>query len=77
LHPSVDVRLSTHNNRVDPAAEGLDYAVRFGRGTWPGMESRFLMGAPLAPLCTPAIAQQLREPAELARFALLRSYFVD
>lgn len=77
LHPSVDVRLSTHNNRVDPAAEGLDYAVRFGRGTWPGMESRFLMAAPLAPLCTPAIAQQLREPAELARFALLRSYFVD
>ncbi|SDY90471.1 LysR family transcriptional regulator, regulator of gene expression of beta-lactamase [Lysobacter sp. yr284] len=77
LHPSVDVRVSTNNNRVDPAAEGLDYAVRFGRGTWPGMESRFLMPAPLTPLCTPAIAQQLREPAELARFALLRSYFVD
>ncbi|UZW58878.1 LysR family transcriptional regulator [Lysobacter enzymogenes] len=77
LHPSVDVRVSTHNNRVDPAAEGLDYAVRFGRGTWPGMESKFLLAAPLTPLCTPAIAQQLRDPAELARFPLLRSYFVD
>ncbi|MEH6421295.1 LysR family transcriptional regulator [Pseudomonas sp. CGJS7] len=77
LHPSVDVRVSTHNNRVDPAAEGLDYAIRFGRGAWPGMESRFLMSAPLAPLCTPAIAAQLRDPADLARLPLLRSYFVD
>lgn len=76
-HPGVDVRLSTHNNRVDPAGEGLDYAIRYGRGTWPGMESRFLMAAPVAPLCTPAIAAQLRSPSDLARCALLRSYFVD
>ncbi len=76
-HPGVDVRLSTHNNRVDPAAEGLDCAIRYGRGHWPGMHSRFLMAAPVAPLCTPAIAAQLRQPGELSRFPLLRSYFVD
>ncbi|MGO4259365.1 LysR family transcriptional regulator [Lysobacter sp. TAB13] len=77
LHPSVDVRVSTHNNRVDPAAEGLDYAIRYGRGAWPGMESRFLMNAPVTPLCTPVIAAQLRRAEDLPRFALLRSYFVD
>ncbi len=29
-HPFVEVRLSTNNNRVDLAAEGLDFAIRFG-----------------------------------------------
>jgi DNA-binding transcriptional LysR family regulator len=28
-HPLIDLRLSTNNNRVDVAAEGLDYAIRF------------------------------------------------
>lgn len=77
LHPQVDVRVSTHNNRVDPAAEGLDFAIRYGRGTWPGMHGAFLMAAPVSPLCTPNLATQLRDAADLARFALLRSYFVD
>lgn len=76
-HPSVDVRVSTHNNRVDPAAEGLDYAIRYGRGNWPGMESRFVMAAPVAPLCTPVIAAQLHGAHDLPRMGLLRSYFVD
>lgn len=31
-YPFIDLRLSTHNNRVDVAAEGLDYAIRFGAG---------------------------------------------
>lgn len=77
LHPQVDVRLSTHNNRVDPAAEGLDFAIRYGRGTWPGMQADFLMHAPISPLCTPKLAAQLRDAADLSRFPLLRSYFVD
>ena len=34
--PNVDVRLYTHNNRVDIAAEGLDCAIRFGDGAWHG-----------------------------------------
>lgn len=33
-----------------------------------------LLRAPLSPMCTPALAQQLREPADLARQSLLRSY---
>lgn len=34
-YPHIDLQLSTHNNRVDPAAEGLDYTIRYGgeRGT--------------------------------------------
>lgn len=29
-YPHIDLHISTHNNRVDPAAEGLDYTIRYG-----------------------------------------------
>jgi len=76
-HPFVDLRLLTHNNRVDLAGEGLDYAIRFGDGAWHGMHAEPLMDAPLSPVCTPEIAARLREPADLARETLLRSYRTD
>ena len=33
-----------------------------------------LLRAPLSPMCTPSLAQQLRSPADLAQHTLLRSY---
>ena len=74
LHPYIDLRLLTNNNRVDLAGEGLDAAVRFGDGAWHGTHAQMLLRAPLSPMCTPVLAQQLREPADLARQTLLRSY---
>lgn len=76
-HPFVDVRLSTNNNRVDLAAEGLDYAIRFGDGAWRGLEAMPLFDAPLSPLCLPRIADALREPTDLVSQTLLRSYRAD
>jgi LysR family transcriptional regulator of beta-lactamase len=76
-HPFVDLRLSTNNNRVDIAAEGLDYAIRFGDGAWHGTESVKLADAPIAPLCAPVIADRLNAPEDLARETLLRSYRSD
>jgi LysR family transcriptional regulator of beta-lactamase len=73
-HPEVDLRLSTNNNRVDIAEEGLDYAIRFGDGAWHGTEAVLLLDAPLTILCDAATAARLREPADLARETLLRSY---
>ena len=76
-HPAIDLRLMTHNNRVDLAAEGLDWAIRFGDGAWHGTEARPLIAPPLSPACAPAIARRLRTPADLARETLLRSYRPD
>ncbi|EOA05368.1 LysR family transcriptional regulator [Herbaspirillum frisingense GSF30] len=76
-HPFVDLRLLTNNNRVDLAGEGLDYAIRFGDGAWHGTEAERLFEAPLAPMCAPALAAQLRSPADLASQTLLRSYRSD
>ena len=76
-HPFVDVRLSTNNNRVDIAAEGLDYAIRFGNGAWHDTHAESLFDAPLSALCVPAIAARLKTPDDVKRETLLRSYRAD
>ncbi|WP_431283030.1 LysR family transcriptional regulator [Humitalea sp. 24SJ18S-53] len=76
-HPHIDLRLMTNNNRVDLAGEGLDAAIRFGDGAWHGTEATRLLAAPLCPLCAPQVAARLRQPSDLLRETLLRSYRVD
>ncbi|SAK81991.1 LysR family transcriptional regulator [Caballeronia glebae] len=76
-HPFVELRLLTHNNLVDPASEGLDFAIRFGAGTWPATHNARLLDAPLAALCAPDIARRLGKPSDLANEVLLRSYRAD
>ncbi len=76
-HPKVDLRIFTNNNRVDLAGEGLDFAIRFGDGSWHGTVAIELMAAPQSPLCAPGIAKRLRHPADLQGEVLLRSYRID
>ncbi len=76
-HPFVELRLLTHNNLVDPASEGLDFAIRFGTGIWPATHNTPLLDAPLAVLCAPDIARRLAKPSDLANEVLLRSYRAD
>ncbi|CAD1794388.1 LysR family transcriptional regulator [Xanthomonas arboricola pv. juglandis] len=76
-HPEIELRLSTHNNRVDLAGEGLDLAIRFGDGDWQGQIAEALMEAPFAPVCAPTMARGLRTPTDLVQLPLLRSYRLD
>jgi LysR family transcriptional regulator of beta-lactamase len=76
-HPHIDVRVSTNNNRVDIAEEGLDFAIRFGDGAWHATEAEQIMEAPVSPLCAPEIAARLARPEDLLGEALLRSYRID
>ena len=76
-HPFIDLRLMTNNNRVDIAAEGLDFAIRFGDGAWHGTDAAPLFDAPMSALCTPAAAARLKRPEDLAHETLLRSYRAD
>lgn len=76
-HPHIELRLSTNNNRVDLAAEGLDYAIRFGGGAWHETRAERLFAAPLSVLCTPAIAAKLKAPQDVLNHTLLRSYRSD
>jgi len=76
-HQFVEMRLLTHNNVVDFATEGFDFAIRFGDGNWPGTQAAALLDAPLAVLCAPEVAQRIRAPRDLAAETLLRSYRAD
>lgn len=77
LHPHIDLRVLTHNNRIDVAGEGLDLAIRYGDGAWHGVKAELIRPAPLSPLCSPAVARRLTCPADLARETLFRSYRPD
>ena len=77
LQPFVDVRLQTNNNRVDLAGEGLDFAVRYGDGSWRSTDAVHLLPAPLSAVCAPHIAERINAPRDLADEALLRSYRID
>ena len=76
-HPDIELRLQTHNNRIDLAGEGLDFAIRFGDGDWQGQECTAIVDAPFAPLCAPALARRLQRPRDLGALPLLRSYRND
>src|ERR1700761_1887969 len=77
LHPYVDLRVMTNNNRVDLAGEGLDLAIRYGDGAWHGTDAVPILEAPMTPLCSVVVARRLTTPADLTREVLLRSYRPD
>lgn len=76
-HPNIDLRIYANNNRVDLAGEGLDFAIRFGDGSWHGTDAIELLSAPHSPACAPEIAKRLQQPADLLKEVLLRSYRID
>ena len=73
-HPRIELRLLTHNNKVDLSAESLDYAIQFGDGAWRSVQADRIMAAPLSPLCAPGLLDQLQNPDDLRTQHLLRSY---
>lgn len=74
-HPAIDLRIQTHNNKLDLATETVDAAIRFGDGNWRRVEALPLQAAPLTVLCAPALG--LKQPQDLRRCTLLRSYRSD
>lgn len=72
--PRIELRLLTHNNKVDLSAESLDYAIQFGDGAWHSVHADHVMAAPLSPLCAPSLLEQLQHPDDLRSQRLLRSY---
>lgn len=72
--PGLAVRIHASDAIVDFAREGVDVAIRGGRGEWPGVDARFLTHCRLAPLCSPSfLAQQgpLSEATALLDLPLL------
>jgi LysR family glycine cleavage system transcriptional activator len=73
-HPGYDVRLDASMRLVDLMREGVDIAVRYGAGNYPGMRVDRLMDEVAIPVCSPRLIEghePLRVPADLCRHTLL------
>ncbi|MDQ0472929.1 LysR substrate-binding domain-containing protein [Labrys wisconsinensis] len=65
-HPDIDVSVRHTQAVLDLAAEGLDLAIRSGRGYWPGVEAELLVPMDLVPAAAPAVAARLGPDARTA-----------
>jgi len=73
-HPHVDLRLHHSVQLVDLVREEVHLAVRWGRGSWPGLVAERLMRAQATPMCSPALLtakHPLRTPADLRHHTLI------
>jgi LysR family transcriptional regulator, glycine cleavage system transcriptional activator len=63
-----------HTLTVPEFAEaGYDFAVLFGTGDWPGLESQLLFNSPTGPTCAPSLLGRgdIAQPGDIARFPIL------
>jgi LysR family glycine cleavage system transcriptional activator len=74
----IDMRLSTSEKLADFVSDGIEIAIRYGRGQYPGVRSELLMQEDLSPVCSPALLEgphPLRSPADLKYHTLIHDDF--
>jgi LysR family glycine cleavage system transcriptional activator len=64
-HPGLAMRLDTTVRLVDLTQGEFDVGIRIGAGDWPGLDADFLLPSLFTPLCSPALRDRLRTPADL------------
>jgi len=69
-----DLELRLENRLADLVGDGVDAAVRYGNGEWPGCEAARLFGVRLFPVCSPAFLERhpLARLEDLYEMPLLR-----
>jgi LysR family glycine cleavage system transcriptional activator len=73
-HSQLDVRIDANDDLVDFRHDGVDVAVRYGSGAYPGLRSDCLFDELVVPVCSPALltgAHPIRTPEDLRHHALL------
>ncbi len=73
-HPDIDIWVSADMELVDFARDGVDLAIRYGGGDYPGMWVEKLLTESVFPVCSPDLLSgpdALNTPADLARVTLL------
>jgi LysR family glycine cleavage system transcriptional activator len=71
-HPDIDARISASMELADFTTDGVDVAIRLGKGHHPGLHAEKLFSDSMLPVCSPRLVEQgLKSPADLARFPLI------
>lgn len=72
--PGREIRVGTTKHLVDFRRDGVDVALRYGRGGWKGVYCERLFSPREFPVCAPALLEgtrSLREPGDLKHFTLI------
>lgn len=70
-HPGIDLQLHASDNAVDLTENGIDLAIRYGRGPYPGLEADIMFADDFAPVVNPRlgiVTQQDLAKAPLIHF---------
>jgi LysR family glycine cleavage system transcriptional activator len=77
-HGGIDVRLATSERLADFVSDGIDIAIRYGRGRYPGLTTEQLMGEDLFPVCSASLLEgphPLKCPSDLKHHTLIHDDF--
>ncbi|MGF1503176.1 MAG: transcriptional regulator GcvA [Paracoccaceae bacterium] len=72
--PDLDIRIDATDTPADFHGDGVDLAIRYGRGRYPGLEVERLLDEVSFPVASPALVTgdpPLRTPSDLASHTLL------
>lgn len=70
-HPGIEVTIDTSHRQVDFPRDGIDAAVRMGRGDWQDLYSLCLAEEELVPVCSPDMARRIASASDLETLPLL------
>jgi LysR family transcriptional regulator, glycine cleavage system transcriptional activator len=83
-HPSIPVNVRTGTELDDLADPAIDFAIRYGTGTWANTASELLLSANAYPVCSPSFLDKhgtLESPAALLKVPLIhnvtRQWWID
>ena len=73
-HNDIDLQLLVSDSYLDLSNDGVDIAIRYGDGAWPGVKSQFLVRERIFPVCSPAYLRGMavpRSPKDLLQHRLV------
>lgn len=75
-HPGIDLMIDPTPRLVRLEPGGIDIALRYGTGPWPGLEAKLLFASPLVAVAAPALVEGRRidSPADLAHLPWLQEF---
>ncbi len=75
-HPDIDIMIDPTPQiaRLDPG--GLDIAIRYGSGDWPGLDTHLLFRSPIVAVAAPALVRDrsVTAPSDLAGLPWLQEF---
>ena len=79
-HPAITVNMVTTYQGLPELTDGIDVAIRFGKGDWPDCRSQLLYRERIVPVASAAYvehAPRIRRPKDLLKHTLLHAHAID